>query len=168
MILRADLSGCGLLIMVVAAVAPAAALDCSDLEILVCGAPPAQSSIGLWGVDHDGNFCSTGGYVGAHVQAYTFNLDEPQDATLRLTGPAAMHCDLFLLAECDETACLDSVVGNQEEKIITMCLEPGEYFIAMATYVEAILPYELGLECEPCDPVWWESHSWSSFKQVYH
>jgi hypothetical protein len=145
----------------------ATALDCSNLKTLVCEVPPTQYSLWLWGADHNGNFCGTGAYVGAHVQAFTFSFDEPQEVTLTLTGPAARYCDFFLLAECAEISCLDRVVGNQEEKIIEACLASGEYYVALATFIEAVLPYELGLACEPCVPILGDKASWSSLKYLY-
>jgi len=146
---------------------PTTALDCASTLVLSCSGPPAQTSLYHWEVAHEGNFCNSGDYLGAHVQAYQFNFDQPREVTLRLSGPAAMHCDLFLLAECDEASCLASVVGLEEEKIITLCLEPGECFVALATFIEAMLPYELSLICEPCDPIGLNQISWSWLKSLY-
>jgi hypothetical protein len=123
-------------------------LDCAAAPLLSCGASIDSTTVGaLNNVSQYGcvAFDESGGEV-----VYRLELQNHTEIDLRLTGMTA-DLDLFLLSDCDPTACLRSSASVSSERIVA-CMPPGEYLIAVDGFDGQSSAFALEVDCTPCLP----------------
>ena len=132
-------------------------LDCSETVPLDCGVP--YSGTNLYGND-DVSLYTCGNVYNVENNGpeivHSFTITEGGPVTISLTGLSA-NLELFLLATCDRSACLQySQNSGTNDEEITRNLPPGTYYVVVDGYNGAISDYTLTVDCnETCNlDVW--------------
>jgi len=123
-------------------------LDCTGAPLLTCGAHVDSTTIGA--ANHVSQYgCVSFDESGGEV-VYRFELDSHTEVDLRLIGMNA-DLDLFLLADCDASACLRSSASVSSERIVA-CLPPGSYVVVVDGFSGQSSNFQLVYDCTPCVP----------------
>jgi len=141
----------------------ALAFDCSSSVPLVCNGPAESGTIGL---PPEVTFSDCGGATSFKHKLYTLTVASAQSITVSVTGVAASVVEVVVFNGCDENACVASSPPNSSVLPPT-CLVPGTYTIALKYLVEAVMDYEISVDCVDCVPVVVEERTLGTIKAQY-
>jgi len=151
---------------VVATAVPALALDCSSADTLACGVTSASYKLKN-GVTTTGTLCTTPGYDLAIV--FVVVVDTVTQITFTANSTPGGSIDLYLLASCDESACVAGTTGGLSgAPLVADCVNPGTYYLAAVSLTAANATIDLTSACSTCTITPVEEATWGRLKARYH
>lgn len=139
-------------------------LDLTMTTDLYCGDPATSGVLGGgWNVATVGNLCNGTVVTGGTANAYGVNLLTPTQLTISVTASAIQ---LNVLSGppyyADNCIAASNVIATNPT--LSVCLPAGYYSILLSSPLNIIMPFEIALTCQPCEPVAAEAQSWGALK----
>lgn len=141
-------------------------LDLTMTIDLYCGDPAVSGTLGGgWNVAQVGNMCGNVVLTGGTTNAYGVNLTAPTQLTITTVSPALQ---VTVLAGPPWTAngCV-AYSALTTNPTLSLCLPAGYYPIQLSSPLGMVTPFEISLDCVPCEPVSDQALSWGALKGSY-
>lgn len=146
--------------------APAAAIDCSAADTLLCGTPSISYKLKQDGVPTTGTICTTSGFDFAIV--FVVVIDTMGLNTFTATSTPSGSMDLFLLASCDEFDCVPGTTGGMSgAPLMADCVVPGTYYLIVSSISAANATFDITRTCTQCVVTPVENATWGTIKALY-
>lgn len=141
-------------------------LDLTMTIDLYCGDPAVSGMLGGgWNVAQVGNMCGGTVLTGGTTNAYGVNLTAPTQLTIT-TVASALQVTVLAGPPWTASNCVASSALTNNPTL-TLCLPAGYYPIQLSSPLNIITPFEISVDCAPCEPVADEGLSWGALKGSY-